>query len=200
MCKIKQTKIAITGNICSGKSFIADCFIKLGIKILKSDKVVSDLYKYDHDFLNFMEEFYPQTIIKNTISKELVKKIFFSDDSESKDKIEQYIYSRVDNKRNEFINSNSTEKYLVFEVPLLFEKKLSEKFDFIILASANLDIRRERYLNNRKGKFEDFEKIRQLQIDDINKVDMVDMIIDTEQNGDKIMKILREKFYDRDNF
>ena len=63
-------------------------------------------------------------------------------DSIKLEKLENYIHPLVKIERDNFINQelNKKSKFVVIEVPLLFEKNLEHEFDKIILVDVTEDI------------------------------------------------------------
>ena len=76
-------------------------------------------------------------------------------------KLEKIIHPLVEKRRKEFIKKECDRDLLFFDVPLLFEKKLSQQFDFIIYLYVNKKIQLERVLKRSgmtKKKFNEIYK------------------------------------------
>lgn len=91
--------------------------IKLFNKVFKiEDKNIGDLYMTD-----------------GSIDRKVVADIIFND-SAKKRKLEMFLYQKLQERRMDFLRRNWSRKIVAFEVPLLFEKNLQHKYDFIISA------------------------------------------------------------------
>jgi len=77
---------------------------------------------------------------------------------------------------------NSTEKYLFFEIPLLFEAGLELCFDYIILIRAPREVRINRLLQKGKETREQIEARINAQIDDQDKIPLCDLVIDNSND------------------
>lgn len=131
-------KIAITGNIASGKTIVENYFKELGYKTLCLDDVTSKLYEN----LHFKKE-----LIKlfNTTDKKEISGLVFSDKTKLK-ALEALILPLIKEKMFEFFNENNNEKIVFVAAPTLFEAGYEIYFDEIIFVSSNENLRLERLI------------------------------------------------------
>jgi dephospho-CoA kinase len=140
--------IGITGNICSGKSEVAEAFRKAGILTVDTDLlawnvmrgcVVADLPKdiKSHPALDEMDE---RLIIEKVVSDAIVA------NSELLDAIEAYIHPEVLDYLQGYAANN---EIMAVESAILFESQLDThlSFDEIIMVTASRDERLRRYHN-----------------------------------------------------
>jgi dephospho-CoA kinase len=170
-------KIALTGNICSGKTSILNIFSSNNIPVFNSDFYIAEIIKSDQEIQNFISNLGLST--KNQLSD------FLFSNPKKLQEFEEIIYPKLRYKRLEFYEKNQNASLVVVEVPLLFEKNLQNEYDYIILAYAPKDIRVSR-LENRKISREKFEKISLLQISDEEKLEKVNIVINTNNPRQKI--------------
>ncbi len=141
-------KIAITGNIASGKSQVENILINLNYKVADTDKINHDILKNDIETINKIKNsFFADDITdeNNNISREKLGKIIFSDNSK-KSLLEKILHKRINEKVNEFFEENKNEKIIFVSIPLLFETNQQENFDKIIFISADEKLRLQRLI------------------------------------------------------
>ena len=145
-------KIALTGNIASGKSIVLDEFKSLNLKTLCLDGVVHTIYDKNDDFKDKILDLF------NTTKRSEISKIVFSDKSKLNE-LENLIYPFVIDEMNKFFNINSSEKIIIVDVPMLFEAGFDKYFDKIIFVSSKEDLRLQRLIK-RNDLSESEAKIR----------------------------------------
>ena len=122
--------------------------------------MVKDIYKNDHDFFLKIKNSYPQTIEKGKINKKNLSNLAFKNEVVL-NKLEQLIYPKLATKRakiikNSFLNNVSL---IVFEIPLLFEKKIDKEFDLIITTTCNKELQMQRFLKRKNTNLKKFNLI-----------------------------------------
>ncbi|NLB49386.1 MAG: bifunctional DNA-formamidopyrimidine glycosylase/DNA-(apurinic or apyrimidinic site) lyase [Erysipelotrichia bacterium] len=130
-CQIKRNSsllIAITGPAGSGKSTILNNFKVRGFATLSSDDVVKELYKKENVVRLINEKF--GTDFKNEVDKNALRQILIADSKKIKE-LEKIVHPLV---KKEIITwvKNSKPSLKVVEVPLLYEAKMSNMFDYVI--------------------------------------------------------------------
>lgn len=136
-------KIAIVGNIASGKSTVEDYLSSRGYSVYDSDKI-------SHDILNASEveiknEFKKFDITENNkISRKKLAEIVFANEKE-KQKLENIIYPKLKQELSEIFD-NCKSKIVFVSVPLLFEVGWQKLFDKIIFVQTDDDIRLNRLI------------------------------------------------------
>ena len=130
---IKPVKVAITGKIGSGKSTISEILIKLGYKVFESDKEVSLLFDNNSITQKIITLFSKK--IKNLvnsngkINKTVLGNYVFSNRPELT-KLEKIIHPLLSEKKQEFIQLESKEKF--FSLIFLFFLRKNFLKNFIL--------------------------------------------------------------------
>lgn len=177
-------KIAITGNIASGKSEAEKIITSLGFKVFDTDKINHDILENDINTKNELINIFKGFEIldeKNNISRTKIGNIVFNDGNLKK-KLENLLHKKIFDKLDEIYEKNKNEKLIFISIPLLFEIQAQEKFDKIIFISADENIRFERLIK-RNNYTEEYAKKRiQSQLPESEKIKMSDFVI--ENNSD----------------
>ena len=152
-CVKKVTKIAITGKIGSGKTSLCNIIKKIGYKVYESDKEVEKLLKRAQiiEEVKLLYKGKIRNLIDNNgnINKKILGNFLFSNKNEL-DKLEKLLYPLLEGQKKKFVEENSNEEFIFFDIPLLFEKKMHKKFDKIIFLDVSKEIQEKRVLK-RKG-------------------------------------------------
>tara|TARA_B100000242_G_scaffold87817_1_gene58913 strand:+ start:406 stop:1017 length:612 start_codon:yes stop_codon:yes gene_type:complete len=184
--------IAITGNIGSGKSTITKIIRELGFKVFDSDIEVKKALT-NKDLINQISKEFkskiPGLIKRNTINKDKLGEFVFSNPEELK-KLEQLVHPKVWESKEKFFKKNFNEQAVFLDIPLLFEKKLQSKFDFIIRTRVSEEVQKKRVLKRKNMTNAKFDHIRKAQID-CSSVE--EKFISLDINTQEDIKIIKKK-------
>jgi dephospho-CoA kinase len=189
-------KIVLTGNIGAGKSTIIKIFQRYHVPLFDSDACVTEIYNNNIPFKDALYKINPEFIVDNAISKKMIID-YLQKNSDFMDTLEGLLYPLLAVKRQEFIDTHTqhNQKMVVFEVPLLFEKKLASLYDVIILVYAPYEIRLMRALQRPNMNIEKFHLINKRQIDYTDLYHHVDLAIDTSQPFEKCEQQIINRFF-----
>ncbi len=172
-------KVAITGNIASGKSQGEKILLSKGLKVADTDKINNFILMTDLSAIKEIKETFSEDDIldeNKNISKDKLGKIVFSAGLK-KIKLESILHKRINEKIEMFYEANKDEKVVFVSVPLLFEANLESNYDKIIFISADEDIRLKRLIN-RNHYSEEYARIRiNSQWKEIDKIKKSDYVI-----------------------
>lgn len=167
-------KVAITGNIASGKTHVQYLIESYGYKVLDTDITA---HKILDDNEEVLEAFKNYDILENgKISREKLGKIVFAD-KKLLERLNSIMHPLVRLKIKEFFNENINEKMVFVTIPLLFETGMEDMFDKIVLVSAHEDVRLER-LMKRNGYSREYAMQRiKAQMAESEKIKRVDEVV-----------------------
>ena len=130
-------KVAITGNIGSGKSWVCELFKQhLGIPVYNSDNAAKRMYFLPEVRQQLMRRFGDGFYLSdNELNRKYIADLVFHDETAQRD-LEGILYPAV------FVDFKQwSEKqdapYVLFESALVFEKRLEKRFDAIVMVSAS---------------------------------------------------------------
>ena len=162
-------KIAITGNIASGKSQVE--------KIFAQNYPVYDTDKIAHKILDSLTEFYGYDVFTDgKIDRKKLGKLVFSN-PDIKKKLENIVHPKIKIELEKIFYKHKLDKFVFVSVPLLFEAGFETMFDKIILVTTDEQTRLERLMKRDKlSKEEALSRINS-QVDEGVKLKKSDFII-----------------------
>ena len=125
-------RIAVLGDIGSGKSYIAKQF---GYPVFNTDAEVAKLYKKNRKCYSKLKKTLPNHITSFPVKKIELSKAIMSNRQNLK-KIVKVVHPEVRNRMNNFIKKNRNKKFVILDIPLLIENKLNKKNDILIFVDA----------------------------------------------------------------
>jgi len=152
-------RIAIVGDIGSGKSHIAKLF---NYPIFNADLEVAKIYKTNKQCFKKLKKKLPKYFLSFPIKKEEIIKAIVENKINLK-KITNIIHPEIRKKINIFLKRNNNKKAVILDIPLLLENKLNQKGDIIIfIQSKKIEIikRLKKRSNFNLSLFKKFKKIQ----------------------------------------
>ena len=187
-------KIAITGNIGSGKTTISNILLKAGYKVFQCDKEISNLYlvkNLKNEIKGTFENKVKNLLFKNgRINKIALSDYVFSSSMQLR-RLEKIIYYYLEITKKDFLEKNKKKKLLFFDIPLLFEKKLEDEYDFIIYLFLNKENQKKRVLKRKNMSEDKLKKILKNQ-KDFSKSKKISLLIDTNKKKVEVKQTLFE--------
>jgi len=168
-------RVAICGNIASGKSTVQNYISGKGFKVLDTDEVSHELLTVNNKEL--YEAFKDYDVFEDEeFSRYKVAQLIFSDE-DARLKIASIMHPQIKEKINEFYSNNISESIVFVGIPLLFESKMEDCFDKIIFIYTNDEIRLERLLKRNNYTLEHAKARINCQMPQDKKVNLSDYVI-----------------------
>ncbi len=199
-------KIAVTGNIASGKSLIEGFLSEKGVVTLDADKIVHELLENNESIINKVAQIFSNDQVdvrerSGSINRKKVGEIVFSDKQKLR-QLEEIIHPEVVKHIKQFFNENKNKKVVAVSIPLLYEIGLENLFDYVVLVVADENIRLKRLVEHRNLTEENAINRIKAQNLDRDKIKKADFVVenngtkqDLELKAEEILdKILDEKY------
>jgi dephospho-CoA kinase len=125
-------RIAVVGDIGSGKSYIAKLF---GYPVFNADQEVVSIYKKNKNCFKKLKKILPKYFSVFPANKiQIIKAI--EDSEKNLKKITKIIHPEVRKKLTIFLKKNKKRKAIILDIPLLLENKLNQKRDIIVFVQS----------------------------------------------------------------
>jgi dephospho-CoA kinase len=136
--------VGLTGGIGSGKSLAGEYFAQLGALVLDADDLAKKVIERGTPGFDEVVATFGDGILKNgdIDRKELAARIF--GDEDKKKVLESIIHPKVKIAFDEATSLLGEEDVMVYEVPLIVEARVQDRFDYIITVEATLENRLQR--------------------------------------------------------
>ena len=181
-------RIAVLGDIGSGKSYVAKQF---GYPVFNADTEVAKLYRKSRRCYNKLKKALPEYIVSFPVKKIEISKAIIADQHNLK-KIIKIVHPEVRSNMNNFIKKNKNKKLIILDIPLLMENKMNKKNDILIFVDA-----KKKEINKRlKKRFninsKIVEKFKKLQLPVEFKKQKSDFIIKNNFRNNSIKKNVKK--------
>ena len=177
-------KIAICGNIASGKTTVQKFLEEKGYKVLDTDEVSHKLLTVENKEL--FDAFRNYDVFENgEFSRYKVGQLIFSDEN-ARQKISSIMHPQIADEIKSFFEENKSEDFIFVGIPLLFEANMEYLFDKIIFVYADDDIRLARLLKRNNYSIQHAKARMNAQISQDEKVKKCDCIITNNGSMDEL--------------
>lgn len=144
--------IALTGNIGSGKSIVAEFFRHWGATVIDADELVRELQAKDSPLLARIVARFGAGVLRadGELDRPALRALVFSDPAALAD-LNALVHPEVERRRAELVEEarRRGDAIVVSDIPLLFEVGRPEAFDAVVLVDAPEALRRERLVRFR---------------------------------------------------
>jgi dephospho-CoA kinase len=125
-------KIAVVGEIGSGKSHIAKLF---GYPVFNADQEVAKIYKTNNSCFKRLKKTLPKYFSTFPVNKIQIIKAIEASETNLK-KITKIIHPEIRKKLSIFLKKKKKRKAIILDIPLLLENKLNQKSDIIVFVQS----------------------------------------------------------------
>lgn len=139
-------KVALTGNIGSGKSTVSRFFELLGVPVFYADTAGHEVLRFP-EVISQLTQTFGESILdaSGSINRKSLASIVFSN-QEKLQQLNAITHPEIKRLMAAWINTHVAEPYIICEIAVLFEGRFEEAFDKIITVSAPSDIRLARIM------------------------------------------------------
>jgi dephospho-CoA kinase len=144
--------VGLTGNIASGKSTVAQLLSERGATIIDADVLARRAVERGSKAFEAIVRRWGTSILSpdGHLDRAALRRVVFGNPNEL-EALNEIVHPEVERLRNLRISEarGRGDKVVVCDIPLLFEKKMVEQFDRIVLVDAPRPLRLERLVSDR---------------------------------------------------
>lgn len=152
-------RIGLTGTMGAGKSTVGDLFESWGAYRVDADALARQAVEPGQPALEAIRDTFGDGMLRpdGTLDRAALRAVVFAD-AEALRRLEAIVHPAVDRLRATLLDEARAlgSRVAVLEIPLLFEKDLSDEFDAVVTVDAPSDVRRRRACESRGLSPEEF--------------------------------------------
>ena len=152
-------RIAVVGEIGSGKTYIAKLF---GFPVFNADNEVAEIYKKNKTVYRKLRLKLPKYIFSFPINKKNITNAIKNNPKNIK-KIAKIIHPVVRTRMRNFLKKNHKKRAVVLDIPLYFENNLNKKRDIVIFINSKKKFINEALKKRKKSNLKLLKKLGKLQ-------------------------------------
>jgi dephospho-CoA kinase len=176
--------IGLTGGIGTGKSSVANFLREKKIAVIDADKLVKNIYQKEKT-KTFIAQHFPMALKNEVIDFSVLRKIVF-EQTTAKKMIEDLIYADMPGEFKKAYEAFDHPEFVVYDVPLLFEKGLDQFVDVSVCVYAPKRMQIERIVKRDQSSIELATKIINGQMDIEEKKSRSNFIIENVQGLEEL--------------
>ena len=184
--------LGLTGSIAMGKTTVSNMFRDLGVPVWCADNEVKKLYEKNGAATKIIFKQYPDVVTGIGVDRKKLRSLIHRDNGILKN-IEAIVHPLLENSKGNFLKTNKNTPIVVFDIPLLFEKKLEKDFDAVLVVTASNITQRNRVLSRKDITDKDFQLIKRNQLGEREKKERADFLINTDKSlmetNNEVLKI-----------
>src|SRR5687768_11219836 len=144
--------VGLTGNIASGKSTVAQLLSEHGATIIDADALARRAVEKGSPVYDAIVKRWGTSVLapEGDLDRAALRRVVFSNPKEL-EALNDLVHPEVERLRKSRVAEAKSrgDKMVVCDIPLLFEKKMADRFDKIVLVDAPRPLRLERLVNER---------------------------------------------------
>ena len=175
--------IGLTGMIASGKTTVSDMFTARSIPVHNADKVVHHLLGPHGAAIAKIKAAFGAEIgdVEIGVDRGKLGALVFANDT-ARTTLESILHPMVSDDRDRFLQKHrqAGSRFVVLDIPLLFETGGDEICDYVIVTNARADTIRHRALSRAGMSADKLDGILQNQMPADEKIKRADVVLDTD--------------------
>lgn len=176
-------RVALTGNIASGKSTVARSWERLGARVIDADQLARRAVEPGTPALEAIVRRWGDGVLDEDgrLNRAALRDIVFSDSTE-RERLEGIVHPAVRKMRDEELSAAEAagESLVVVDVPLLYEVGMEQEFDVVVLVHASEAARLTRLVEQRGLDRERAGRMIGSQMPSEHKRETADLVIENE--------------------
>ena len=172
--------IGLTGGIAMGKSTVAALFRRARIPVFDADRVVHELQGRGGAAVAPIARLFPEAVTNGAVDRRRLRRLV-ADDPAALPALERILHPMVRERRRRFLARARAAgaRYVVLDIPLLFETGAERACDLVLVVSAPPTIQRQRLRARRSMPDAQIERILARQLPDHERRSRAGIVIRT---------------------
>jgi dephospho-CoA kinase len=187
----KILKVAVTGGAGSGKTSVCNRLKALGVKVISADEMAREAVAPGSTAFKKIVQYFGKTVLLSdgTLNRKILRRMI-TDDDDDRIAMERFIHHEIANLilKNVVCAEKEGCRIVVIEVPLLFELDMKEKFDWVVVVSADKELRVKRLMERDQTSRDEAMNLINVQMTDKEKIDRADYVVRNEGSMEKLLE------------
>ncbi|HSQ86431.1 MAG TPA: dephospho-CoA kinase [Desulfobacterales bacterium] len=187
----KILKVAVTGGAGSGKTSVCNRLKELGVKVISADEMAREAVAPGSTAFKKIVHYFGNTILLSdgTLNRKKLRRMI-TDDSDARLAMERFIHHEIAKLilKNVVFAEKEGSRMVVIEVPLLFELDMKEKFDWVVVVSADKELRVKRLMERDQTSRDEATHLIDVQMPEKEKINRADYVVRNEGSMEKLVE------------
>ena len=187
----KILKVAVTGGAGSGKTSVCNRLKELGVKVISADEMAREAVAPGSTAFKKIVHYFGNTILLSdgTLNRKKLRRMI-TDDSDARLAMERFIHHEIAKLilKNVVFAEKEGSRMVVIEVPLLFELDMKEKFDWVVVVSADKELRVKRLMERDQTSRDEAMHLIDVQMPEKEKINLADYVVRNEGSMEKLVE------------
>ena len=187
----KILKVAVTGGAGSGKTSVCNRLKELGVKVISADELAREAVAPGSTAFKKIVHYFGNTILLSdgTLNRKKLRRMI-TDDDDARLAMERFIHHEIEKLilKNVVCAEKEGCRMVVIEVPLLFELGMKEKFDWIVVVSADKELRVKRLIARDQTSRDEAMGLIDVQMPEKEKIDRADYVVRNEGSMENLVE------------
>ncbi|HPR33560.1 MAG TPA: dephospho-CoA kinase [Prolixibacteraceae bacterium] len=184
-------RVAVTGGIGSGKTWVCSLFEKLGVPVFEADRAGKEVLQYNPAVIQkLLDQFGPDVYLPDgTLHRKWLAHRVFNDHF-ALAKLNEIVHPEVRQMFELWLLQQHNVAYVIQETALVFESGIEQLFDQIILVTAPESLRIERIMKRDVVSREHVRERIRNQLSDEVKIGKSDYVICNDERSLLLSQII----------
>lgn len=192
-------QVALTGNIASGKSTVANRWRDAGVLVIDSDALAREAVAPGTTGLDRIVRRWGDSVLTpdGSLDRAAMRSRVFTDDAQ-RTELEEILHPEIARLRKRLVEQAEArgDQLVISEIPLLFETGLETAFDRVVFVDATEEIRLRRLMTERSLPRDAAQAMIHAQMPAAEKIERSDIVIYNNGTVDALLdrsdQVLRE--------
>ena len=187
----KILKVAVTGGAGSGKTSVCNRLKELGVKVISADEMAREAVAPGSTAFKKIVHYFGKTVLLSdgTLNRKKLRRMI-TDDDDARLAMERFIHHEIEKLilKNVVCAEKEGRRMVVIEVPLLFELGMKEKFDWVVIVSADKELRVKRLIARDQTSRDEAMGLIDVQMPEKEKIDRADYVVRNEGSMENLVE------------